>query len=568
VELTTNGLRWTLSPDVGSYTRITKDGSLYGQTGNGPQTYWRKSFAGFDGNADPQWNAQQNIASANIGSGYLTSDPLSVKYPLQTTNGTVVIFDSERTRTGYHLGGIKPGGTTWLWRAMPTLGPMVGKGGYDSWVEYGGNHHMVAGRNIFAGFHGEFFQDAGQAGQFMHYYDNGLFVGQFGQPLLFGVVVNPPGGSGNNFNPALVEVGTDLFLYHNDEPGRGSHRWKTIGASDIRELSSSITIGVPPMTTNPSAGTNTTVPIPTATINATLASAGEGGVSGIFTVSRDSISTSALTVNFTIGGSATAGSDYSSLGSSVTIPAGALSTTLQVNPIDDSSVEGTETVVLTLSASPNYTLGSQASATVNIIDNDTALGLPDVVVLGVSATPANPLPGQQVSFTATIKNQGATATPATTIVGVGFYVNGAVKTWVTKPQLQPGEVATLTANEGYTGAYWSAVAGTNTITATVDDVNRFSESNENNNSMVMTMLVGITNTPVPVVTLRPNGGGQIIISWDSVVGKSYQVCYKTAMTNATWLALTPPFSGTGSNMSFTTTPPAGSSQRFYNVRAF
>jgi hypothetical protein len=61
--------------------------------------------------------------------------------------------------------------------------------------------------------------DAGQAGQFMHYYDNGLFVGQFGQPLLYGVVANPPGGSGNNYNPSLVEVGTNVYLYHNDEPG-------------------------------------------------------------------------------------------------------------------------------------------------------------------------------------------------------------------------------------------------------------------------------------------------------------------------------------------------------------
>ncbi len=568
MELTASGLRATSARDFGSYTRITKDGSLYGQSGNSSQTYWRKPFVGFDGNGNPQWGAQQNIASANVGSGYLTSDPLSVKFPLQTTNGTVVIFDSERTRTGYHLGGIKPGGNTWLWRAMPTFGPMDGKGGCDSWVEYGGNYHMVAGRNIFAGFHGEFFQDAGQAGQFMHYYDNGLFVGQFGQPLLFGVVVNPPGGSGNNFNPALVEVGTNLFLYHNDEPGRGSHRWKTVGASDIRELSSSITIGLPPMTNNPDAGTNSgTASIPTVTVNSTLPTAMEGGASGVITISRDSLVTSALTVNFSVSGSASAGGDYPSLGTSVTIPAGALFTTVTVAPIDDVAVEGTETVILTLNASANYSIGSPASATVSIGDNDATSGLPDVVVLGVSATPANPAPGQPVSFTATIKNQGATATPAATIVGVGFYVDGAtVTSWVTKPQLQPGETATLTANDGVAGPYWNATVGTHNVTAVVDDVNRFAETIENNNSMAITLPVGVTNTAPPAVSLRPNGG-QMTISWNSVPGKTYQVGYKPAMTNATWLPLGPLINATGTSTSYTDAPPAGTQQRFYNVRA-
>src|SRR5437764_11898842 len=171
----------------------------------------------------------------------------------------MVVFDTERLRTGYHLGGIKPGGSQWLWRAMPSIGGLDGRGGVDTWVEYGGNNHMVAGRNIFAGFHGEFYQDAGQASQFMHYYDNGLFVGEFGQPTLFGVIVNAPGGSGNDFAPCLVEVGTNVFLYHNDEQGRGSFRWRAAGVSDIRELASNATIGQAPVgtTNNPSSGIST-----------------------------------------------------------------------------------------------------------------------------------------------------------------------------------------------------------------------------------------------------------------------------------------------------------------------
>jgi hypothetical protein len=245
---------------------------------------------------------------------------------------------------------------------------------------------MVAGRNIFAGFHGEFFQDAGQSGQFMHYYDNGLFVGQFGQPLMFGVVVNAPGGSGNCFAPSLVEVGTNTFLYHNDEPGRGSHRWRAAGLSEIRELSSTITVGLAPSgTTNiPSSGilTNTIGngglgtggggggSFPTVTVAATTANASESYVNGSFTISRSGETTGPLTVHFTISGTATPGADYQLLPASVTIPAGAASAVISVSPVDDAVVESTETVALSLTSAANYQMGSPASASVNIADND------------------------------------------------------------------------------------------------------------------------------------------------------------------------------------------------------
>src|SRR5437660_672636 len=77
----------------------------------------------------------------------------------------------------------------------------------------------------------------------------------------------------------------------------------------------------------------------------------------------------ALTVYFTIGGTATSGSDYQPLGDSVSIPAGAVSADVVVQPIDDSEAEGTETVVLTLypdCAHEAYKIGEPANATVTI----------------------------------------------------------------------------------------------------------------------------------------------------------------------------------------------------------
>src|SRR2546423_315208 len=112
-------------------------------------------------------------------------------------------------------------------------------------------------------------------------------------------------------------------------------------------------------------------PLPTVTVVANDANASEQGPNtGSFTVSRAANTSTALTVNYTLSGTAQNGSDYQQLGTSVTIAAGASSATVTVTPIDDSQVEGNETVVLTLAANSAYTVGSPNSATVTISDND------------------------------------------------------------------------------------------------------------------------------------------------------------------------------------------------------
>ncbi len=113
-------------------------------------------------------------------------------------------------------------------------------------------------------------------------------------------------------------------------------------------------------------------PLPTVTVTASDANASESGDTGAFTITRTGGTGSALTVNYSLGGSASNGSDYQQLGNSVTIAAGSSSAIVTVTPIDDSSVEGAETVVLTLSANSAYTIGSPNSATVTIADNDSA----------------------------------------------------------------------------------------------------------------------------------------------------------------------------------------------------
>ncbi len=112
---------------------------------------------------------------------------------------------------------------------------------------------------------------------------------------------------------------------------------------------------------------------PTVTVSATDSTAAEQGqATGLITVSRTGSTATALTVQLSLAGStATSASDYNSIGTSVTIPAGSTTATITVTPIDDTTGgESNETVVVTLVAGTGYSVGIASSATVTIADND------------------------------------------------------------------------------------------------------------------------------------------------------------------------------------------------------
>ena len=79
-----------------------------------------------------------------------------------------------------------------------------------------------------------------------------------------------------------------------------------------------------------------------------------------------------LAVFYTVGGSATPGSDYVALSGTVTIPPGATTADITIIPIDDDLAELDESVTLTLSAGSGYQFGASTSATIVIADNDVA----------------------------------------------------------------------------------------------------------------------------------------------------------------------------------------------------
>jgi hypothetical protein len=135
--------------------------------------------------------------------------------------------------------------------------------------------------------------------------------------------------------------------------------------------------------------------LPTITIAATDGNAAEVNTGqtanpGRFTFTRTGNLTNSLTVNYSIGGTATKGTDYNNLTGAVTFAANSSTANIDINPINDTVFEGSESVVLTLANSANYTIGTNNRATVTIADND----LPVVTIAATDAAAAEVVTGQ------------------------------------------------------------------------------------------------------------------------------------------------------------------------------
>jgi hypothetical protein len=125
---------------------------------------------------------------------------------------------------------------------------------------------------------------------------------------------------------------------------------------------------------SPGSPSNATVTIaddePHVTIAATTPTGSEPSTAGVFTVTRTGSTASAVTVNYTVGGTALADSDYTALSGSVVISAGSSTATISVLTKDDNTAEVDETVIVTISDSSLYQADAPREATVIIQDNE------------------------------------------------------------------------------------------------------------------------------------------------------------------------------------------------------
>ncbi|MGD1931348.1 MAG: Calx-beta domain-containing protein, partial [Leptolyngbyaceae cyanobacterium] len=113
---------------------------------------------------------------------------------------------------------------------------------------------------------------------------------------------------------------------------------------------------------------------------------GEPTNPGEFTVSLAAVASQDTVVSYSVGGTATAGSDYSALSGTVTIIAGQTTAAIAVPVLEDSEGEGDETVVVTLDAitsgDADVVLGVVNEATVTIIDDEI---IPETVTFEAEA---------------------------------------------------------------------------------------------------------------------------------------------------------------------------------------
>ncbi|ATC64306.1 hypothetical protein CMV30_10265 [Nibricoccus aquaticus] len=146
---------------------------------------------------------------------------------------------------------------------------------------------------------------------------------------------------------------------------------------------------------------------PVVSIRTTDAFATEAADSASVLISRTGDTSSALTVAFTLAGAASPAIDYTAVGTSLTIPAGASSATLTFSPINDSSVEGTETVTVALAANAAYIIApGSTTQTLSLLDDD----IPTITVTALDSAASEVGPDNGIFL---LSRTGDTSLPLT-----------------------------------------------------------------------------------------------------------------------------------------------------------
>ena len=189
-------------------------------------------------------------------------------------------------------------------------------------------------------------------------------------------------------------------------------------------------------------------PLPQVSFASASSSASENDGTQNVTVNLSPAPTAALTVGYTVGGTATAGTDYTALSGTVSVASGATSVAIPVVITDDMAAESSETVVLTLNAGNGYTVGSPSGHTLTITDND-GTGPPSPNVR-LSAAP-NPVDeGSSVTVTATLSGALSNAVTIPLVLTAGT--------------AEPGDFGSL----GSITISGGGLTGTGTVTTTDD----------------------------------------------------------------------------------------------------
>ncbi|MGH7130627.1 MAG: CARDB domain-containing protein [Phycisphaerales bacterium] len=220
------------------------------------------------------------------------------------------------------------------------------------------------------------------------------------------------------------------------------------------------------------ASASVTVVRPTISISASDPAAAETTApaavnTGAFIVTRTGPTTSPLTVNYTLGGTAISGDDYTALSGTVTIPAGATSATVVLNVTNDDTGEPAETAIITLGRGVGYSVNLTLNrATITIADNEPTVTItaPDRTGTEVTA------PGTQDGLRFTVTRTG----PTTNALVVTYLLSG-----------------TAADGDDYTGAVGTVTIPAGSLTANIDLAVADDAIGEASETVIVTLVNGV-----------------------------------------------------------------------------
>jgi Calx-beta domain len=267
--------------------------------------------------------------------------------------------------------------------------------------------------------------------------------------------------------------------------------------------------------------TNTIADNDAATVTITnTTNAAEPATNGLMTLTQTAVSSQATVISYTVGGTATSGSDYTALSGTVTIPAGATTATISIPVLDDLIVDPAETVIVTLSSvtSGLATLGATLIATNIIADNDTAS-----FTINKAVNTANIATPVTLTYTVAIDNTGNVPLTALTITDALFQ-GAAPRTLTSGPAYSSGDTdadGEIDATETWTYSATYAVTQSNIDTGTTFSNTAIFDTAETASQLSNAATTTITQTPAITLDKTADTAGPLTVG--QTINYSYLV---------------------------------------------
>jgi Ca2+-binding RTX toxin-like protein len=247
-----------------------------------------------------------------------------------------------------------------------------------------------------------------------------------------------------------------------------------------------------------------------------LSTTEDGAGNLVYTFTRTGVTAGALTVNFSINGTATFSTDYTQSGAAsftpptgtVTFFAGSPTATVTVDPTADGAAEGDETVILTVTAGTGYNVAAPSSATGTIVNDDTEVS--------VAVSPSSVTEDGPTNMVFTFTRTGIISGPLT----VNFSVGGTAAYAPPGGDYQTDNPLTFTTTAGTV----TFLAGSSTATVTADP---FGDADlEPNETVILTVTagagysIGSPNSATGTILNDDNAAPTVVVGYGQCGGGS------------------------------------------------